>query len=61
MPFPGFSLFLPQERTLVAAGHVTPCDNEILISLRLSLLCLNKFVHPANELKLEAIICDLKR
>ena len=32
--FPGFSLF-PQERTLVAAGHVITCDNK----LRVRLIC----------------------
>ena len=30
--FPGFSLF-PRERTLVAAGHVTFCDNGLLIGV----------------------------
>ena len=33
--FPGFSL-LPRERTLVAAGHVTFCDNGLLIGVEFS-------------------------
>ena len=32
--FPGFFL-LPRERTMVAAGHVTTCDNELLIRVGL--------------------------
>ena len=56
---PKLTGLLLRERTLVAAGHVTTCDNELLTRVGLMYYISSSLVHGTTEyeLKLEAVIC----
>ena len=44
-------LLLPRERTLVAAGHVTSCDNGLLIKSQLTFSFFAAFSHLGGPLR----------
>ena len=56
---PKLTGLLLRERTLVAAGYVTTCDNELLTRVGLMYYISSSLVHGTTEyeLKLEAVIC----